>query len=173
MDVLEAINGRRSIRAYVEKDISEDVITQLLSMAIMAPSAGNRQAWDFIVVRNLETKKALARAALDQNFIISAPVVIVVCANQTRSAQRYGSRGADLYCIQDSAAAIQNLLLAAHSLELGTCWVGAFNESNVSKILDIPDGVRPIALIPVGYAARKPHPPSRLPLAHVLHHERY
>lgn len=173
MDVFEAIQGRRSIRKYQTKEISEELITKLLSAAIMAPSAGNRQAWEFIIVRDLKTKKALALAAYDQVFIVNAPVVIIVCANQMRSAQRYGSRGVELYCIQESAAAIQNLLLMAYSLGLGTCWVGAFNESIVSKLLEIPEGIRPVALIPVGYAAQVSPPPPRLPLERVIHQKQY
>lgn len=173
MDVFEAIQGRRSVRKYQTKEISEELITKILSAAIMAPSAGNRQAWEFIIARDLKTKKALAQAAYDQVFIANAPVVIIVCANQRRSAQRYGSRGVELYCIQDSAAAIQNLLLMAYSLGLGTCWVGAFNESMVSKLLEIPDGIRPVALIPVGYTAQVSHPPPRLPLEKVIHQNQY
>jgi len=173
MDVIEAIHGRRSVRTFIDKDVSETILNQLLSSAIMAPSAGNRQSWEFIIVRELETKKALVRAALNQQFIASAPVVIVVCAHQHRSAQRYGTRGGELYCIQDTAAAIQNLLLVAYSLDLGTCWVGAFKESDVSETLEIPEGVRPIALIPVGYTTRDPSPPSRILLERVLHYERY
>lgn len=173
MDVFDAIRGRHSVRDYLNKEISEELVKKLLSAAIMAPSAGNRQAWEFIIVRDPTTKNALARAAYDQGFIARAPVVIVVCANQLRSAERYGARGVELYCIQDSAAAIQNLLLAAYSMGIGTCWVGAFNESMASKLLQIPEGIRPVALIPVGYAARSSHPTSRLPLERVLHHERY
>ncbi|MFQ6125823.1 MAG: nitroreductase family protein [Candidatus Heimdallarchaeota archaeon] len=173
MDVFEAIRGRRSVRKYQTKEISEELITKLLSTAIMAPSAGNRQAWEFIIVHDPITKTELARAAYNQVFIANAPVIIVVCANKLRSAQRYGSRGAELYCIQDSAAAIQNLLLAAYSLGLGTCWVGAFNESMVSKLLEIPEEIRPVALIPIGYSAQVSHPPPRLPLEQVIHREQY
>lgn len=173
MEVFEAISGRRSVRTYIDKEVPESVLHQLLSSAIMAPSAGNLQSWEFIVVRELKTKKALVHAALNQQFIARAPVIIVVCAHQHRSAQRYGSRGSELYCIQDTAAAIQNLLLAAYALDIGTCWVGAFKEQDVSEILAIPDNVRPLALIPIGYTTRDPSPPSRIPLAQVLHYERY
>ncbi len=175
MDVIEAICGRRSVRLFKEKDVPEKMITQLISLAVMAPSAGNLQAWDLIIVRNPETKVALVRAAFGQSFIAKAPIIIIVCANQKRSAQQYGTRGTDLYSIQDSAAAIQNLLLAAYSLGLGTCWVGAFNESIVSDLLKIPDGVRPVSIIPIGYYLKDttPQPPSRLPLEQIVHIEQY
>ncbi|MCJ2520089.1 MAG: nitroreductase family protein [Candidatus Thermoplasmatota archaeon] len=173
MDVFEAIRGRRSVRAYRDKEVSEDLVDRIFSAAVMAPSAGNLQAWEFVVVRDQKRKEELAQAALDQGFIASAPLVIAVCANRTRSAQRYGARGADLYCIQDCAVATQNLLLAAYDLRLGTCWVGAFDEAAVSQILQIPNDVRPMALIPLGYPAERPDSPSRLPLERVLHFERY
>ncbi len=173
MDVFEAISERRSVRAYLEREVSGDLVSQLLSAAVKAPSAGNMQSWEFIIVRDPEMKRDLARAAIDQEFVASAPVVIVICANQARSAQRYGTRGAGLYCIQDCAAATQNLLLAAYSLGLGTCWVGAFDESAVSDMLRIPRNVRAVALIPIGYPAEKPDMPPRLPLGQVVHEGQY
>ncbi len=173
MDVFEAIHGRRSIRAYQEEDVSDAVIDKLTSAATMAPSAGNLQAWELIIVRDRERKVGLMRAALAQEFVAEARLVIVICANELRSAQRYGRRGASLYCIQDCAAATQNLLLAAHALGLGACWVGSFDESAVSRLLGIPRGVRPVTLVPIGYPAEEPELPPRLPLERVVHLERF
>ena len=107
----------------------------------------------------------MAEAALDQSFIEEVPVVIVVCANEDRSSQGYGTRGKTLYCIQDTAAAIQNIHLAAYSLGLGTCWIGAFREEEASAILKVPHGIRPIAIIPVGYPAENPAPPTKILLS--------
>ena len=112
-------------------------------------------------------------AALDQTFIEEAPVVIVVCANEIRSGRGYGNRGATLYCLQDTAAAIQNMLLTACDLGLGTCWVGAFHEEDARKILNIPRGVRPIAIIPVGHPAEKPEMRFKRALSEVVHYETY
>jgi len=173
MDVFEAIMGRRSIRAYREMEVSQEIVEKLIDAARWAPSAGNIQPWEFIVVRNSETKRRLAEAALGQSFIEEAPVVIVVCADEERSARGYGTRGRALYCIQDTAAAIQNIHLAAYALGLGTCWVGAFREDDVRKILDIPVGVRPVAIIPVGYPAESPAPRSRRPLKQLIHYEKF
>ncbi|MEM2676833.1 MAG: nitroreductase family protein [Candidatus Bathyarchaeia archaeon] len=173
MDVFEAIMGRRSIRAYREMEVSQEIVEKLIDAARWAPSAGNIQPWEFIVVRNSETKRRLAEAALGQSFIEEAPVVIVVCADEERSARGYGTRGRALYCIQDTAAAIQNIHLAAYALGLGTCWVGAFREDEVRKILDIPVGVRPVAIIPVGYPAESPAPRSRRPLKQLIHYEKF
>jgi len=173
MDVLEAIRGRRSIRAFKSQEISEEIVEKLIDAAIWAPSAGNIQPWEFIIVRKPEIKRGLAEAALDQSFIEEAPVVIVVCANETRSSQGYGMRGKTLYCIQDTAAAIQNLHLAACSFGLGTCWIGAFKEEEAREILKIPYGIRPVAIIPVGYAAETPSPRSRRPKSEIVHYETF
>jgi len=173
MDVFEAIKGRRSIRAFRDINIPDDVVKQLIEAARWAPSAGNIQPWEFIIVRDPEIKHALAEAALGQFFIEEAPVVIVVCADENRSAQGYGVRGRTLYCIQDTAAAIQNIHLAAYSMGLGTCWVGAFREDEVKRILGIPFGIRPVAIIPVGYPAEKPRYVGRRPLESMIHYDRF
>jgi nitroreductase len=173
MDVLKAVRGRRSIRAFKSDDVSPEIVKKFLDAARWAPSAGNIQPWEFIVVRKPEIKRALAEAALDQMFIEEAPVAIVVCANKNRSSQRYGIRGKTLYCIQDTAAAIQNIHLAAYSLGLGTCWVGAFKEEEARKILKIPRGIRPVAIIPVGYPAEAPPPRSRRPINQIVRYETF
>jgi len=173
MDVLEAIRGRRSIRAFKSKKVTQETVEKLLDAASWAPSAGNIQPWEFIVVRKPEIKRALAEAALDQTFIEEAPVVIVVCANKNRSSQGYGIRGKTLYCLQDTAASIQNILLTAYSLGLGTCWIGAFREEEAREILKIPQGIRPVAIIPVGYPAETPPPRNRRPISQIVHYETF
>jgi len=173
MDVLDAIKGRRSIRAFKRRDVSAEVVEKLIDAARWAPSAGNIQPWEFIVVRKPEIKRRLAEAALDQLFIEEAPVVIVVCADENASLQWYGIRGKTLYCIQDTAAAIQNINLAAYSLGLGTCWVGAFREEEAREILKTPHGIRPVAIIPIGYSDEAPPPPGRRPLSKIVHYETF
>ncbi len=173
MDVFEAIKNRRSIRGFQRKPVSEEQVKRLVEAAISAPSAGNIQPWEFIIVRDPDIKQKLSLAALDQNFIAEAPVVIAVCADKTRSSQRYGERGANLYCLQDTAAAIQNMLLAAHAMELGTCWVGAFKEDMASKALKTPSNVRPIAIIPVGYPTEKPASRRKRTFEEVIHQETF
>jgi len=173
MDVLEAIRGRRSIRAFKRQDVLPEIVEKLVEAARWAPSAGNIQPWEFIVVRKSEIKRRLAEAALDQSFIEEVPVVIVVCANENRSFQRYSVRGKTLYCIQDSAAAIQNILLTAHSLGLGTCWVGAFREEEVREILKVPQGIRPVAIVPLGHPDEAPTPRSWRPMKQIVHYEAF
>ncbi|MEM2321100.1 MAG: nitroreductase family protein [Candidatus Bathyarchaeia archaeon] len=173
MDLFETIKLRRSIRAFTKEDVSDEQIEKTLEAARWAPSAGNLQPWEFIVIRKPEVKREIARAALNQTFIEEAPVVIVVCANEARSGSVYGSRGVNLFCIQDTAAAIENMLLAACALGLGACWVGAFHEEEVRRILKVPRNVRPIAIIPIGKPAEKPSPPRRRPLREIVHYETF
>jgi nitroreductase len=173
MNVLEAIKGRRSVRAFKRDDVSPEIVEKLIDAASQAPSAGNIQPWEFIIVRESKIKRSLAKAALDQSFIEEAPVVVVVCANENRSFQGYSARGKILYCIQDTAAAIQNILLFAYSIGLGTCWVGAFREDEVREILRIPSEIRPVAIVPIGYPAEAPPPRSRRPMNLIVHYETF
>jgi nitroreductase len=172
MEVEEAIKGRRSIRAFKPQDIPEETVERLIDAARHAPSAGNIQPWEFIIVRKPETKTKLVQAT-HQSFIEEAPVVIVVCADENRSSTRYGIRGETLYCIQDTAAATQNILLTAHSLGLGTCWIGAFNEDEAKKALKTPVGIRPVAMIPIGYPNRIPSQRGRRSLSQIIHYESF
>lgn len=161
MDVFEAIKNRRSIRKYRSDFISEECIRKILDSAKWAPSAGNLQPWEFIVVTDKNVKRHLSEAALEQPFIEEAPVIIVICTNEERSARIYGTRGRHFYCLLDAAAAVQNILLTAYALGLGTCWVGAFDDIKVAAVLKLPSGVRTIAIVPLGYADETPKPPSR------------
>jgi len=171
MELLEAIKERRSVRAFKQQDVPEETVEKLIDAARHAPSAGNIQPWEFVVVRNLEVKRKLARAALNQAFVEEAPVVIVVCANERRSSMGYGSRGKTLYCIQDTAAATQNILLTAYSLGLGTCWIGAFNEDEAKRAVNAPEGIRPVAIIPVGYPDETPSHRRIRPLSQIIHYD--
>jgi nitroreductase len=169
MELSEAIKKRRSIRAFKKQDIPEEIVEKLIDAARWAPSAGNIQPWEFVIVRKQDVKEELVKAA-DQAFIEEAPVVIVVCANEKLSSMGYGIRGRTLYCIQDTAAAIQNILLTAHSLGLGSCWIGAFNEDEAKKAVNAPEGIRPVAIIPVGHADETPSRRSRRPLNQIIHY---
>ncbi|MCL4425605.1 MAG: nitroreductase family protein [Firmicutes bacterium] len=169
MEISTAIQERRSIRSYENRPIPEEDLQAILKAAILAPSAGNRQPWFFYVVKDREVRAKLGEAALGQNFILEAPVAIVVCADFARSAERYKERGTNLYCLQDTAAAIQNMLLTAQGRGLGTCWVGAFNEARVADLLSVPtDRMRPVAIIPIGYPGTVPVPRPRRPLEEVV-----
>ncbi|MHA1938010.1 MAG: nitroreductase family protein [Candidatus Thorarchaeota archaeon] len=171
---LDAVKSRCSIRKFESTDISEENVNDILEVGFSAPSAGNRQPWRVVVVRNKNTKVALAEAAHNQKFLAPAPVVLVVCAVPEESAERYGKRGKTLYVLQDTAALTQNLLLAAHMKGYGACWIGAFDEALVVKAIDVPDGMRPVAIIPIGLIAGPlPEKRHRRPLAEVVVSERF
>jgi len=160
MEVFEAILKRRSVRNFEKNKIPKEKIEKLKEALIWAPSAGNLQARKFYFVFNEEIKEKLAKAALNQNFVAKAPLVIVSCCDLEKISW-YGDRGRNLYTICDVSAAIENLLLMATSEGLGTCWVGAFDESEVSKILNLPKNERPIVIVPVGFPKEIPSPPER------------
>jgi len=161
MNVREAIIGRRSVRHFKNQPIEKDKVELLIEALIWAPSAGNLQARKFYFIENQKLKQALAAAALNQKFIAKAPLVVVACTD-ARIGNIYGSRGIELYAIQDVACSIMNMMLMAHALGLATVWVGAFNEDKVFEILALPENLRPVAIIPVGYPERIPPPPPRV-----------
>lgn len=155
---LRLIFDRYSCRAFRIDAIAEEHIFWLCEAFRWAPSAGNTQPWRLFVISDEGTKKALAAAAYDQNFMAEAPVVFLICSQPDRSARRYGQRGADLYHLQDTAAAVQNLLIAATALGYGACWIGAFSEHSVIQVLNLDPSLRPVAMVPVGF---EKHPPRK------------
>ncbi|GAB6180016.1 nitroreductase family protein [Desulfotomaculum defluvii] len=156
MNVYEAITNRRSIRKFISRQVPNDIINKLLEAARWAPSGGNIQPWFYYVVKDQAKRQKLAQDALGQQHVSDVPLCIVVCAEPDLSAKRYQERGAELYCLQDTAAAVQNIMLAALEEGLGTCWVGAFNEEKVQETLEMPPGRRPVAIIPIGYPVEVP-----------------
>jgi len=167
-DVIAAILERRSTRRFKSQEVPRATIGRIIDAARWAPSAGNVQPWEFYVIYNEKKKYELAAAASNQRFIGEAPVVIIVCALPDMSAERYRERGRNLYVLQDTAAAVQNILLAAEGYGLGTCWTGAFDETLVIETLALPQGSIPVALIPVGYAAEENKPPARRPVDEIV-----
>lgn len=139
----------------------------------MAPSAGNGQPVEIIIVKNQTNKEKLSYAAYSQRQITQASVVLVICADLQRAAERYGERGRTLYCLQDTAAAIMNIMLTAVSLDLGTCWIGAFSEEDVRNAINASKDIRPVALIPVGYPNESPPARSRRSTSEIVHEESF
>lgn len=169
MDILELIKTRRTIKDFLPKFVEWDQISKVLDAARHAPSAGNLQNWKFIVVIDHELRKQLAEAALQQYEIINAAVLIIVCAEPEKVERYYGLRGERLYTVQNCAAAIQNMLLEAHSLGLGTRWIGAFDEETLKTLLNIPEEIRPQAIIALGHPKEIPPKPPKLPLESVVY----
>ena len=166
MDVLEAIKGRRSVRKFSQKEIPKEVILKILDAARYAPSAGNLQDWKFFVVRGRERIREIAGIALNQRWMESAGFLIIACSD-LREISRYGERGIKLYSKQDVAASIQNMLLYAWSLGIGSCWVGAFDEEKLRKYLNLPEHLEIQAIIAFGYPAQIPPIPPRKSLEEI------
>lgn len=146
----QVVRQRHSVRSYRDEQPSEKDIAAIVHAADLAPSAGGLKSRTVFLVRSLFLRKQLAIAAHGQEFVAQAPVVLIFCADHERISE-YGQRGIDLYCIQDTSAAIQNALLKATDLGLGSCWVSAFDEEQVSQLCRIPQHLRPIALVTIGY----------------------
>lgn len=173
MEFETVVRRRHMVRAYQPRPVEDEKVERILRLAHQAPSAGFKQPQEFILVRDPAVKKALAHAALDQMFIAQAPVVIVVCADTRRPATRYGARGVQFYSITDGAFAAMLILLSVVDEGLGCCFVGAFHDQQVSRVLGLPDAVRPIGIIPIGYPAEPAQKYRRLPLERIVHQDRW
>lgn len=169
MDVFSAIKGRRSVRQFKKEPFPGELLTKLLEAGQTAPTAGNIQPWKFFVVRNREKQVKLSDAALGQSWILSAPIIIVVCADLKRSGSSYGQRGRELYALQDTAAAIQNILLTATAYGLAGCWVGAFREELAAQVVGVDQlSMRPVALLPIGYPEETTTAPQKRTLEEIV-----
>ncbi len=169
MDFFKTVEDRRSMRKYADTPVEEEKLHKILEAANKAPSAGNLQGYEIYIVRKLEQRRALVKAAWDQEFLAEAPIVLIFCSNPGRSAVKYGERGATLYCIQDATIACAYSQLAAKAQGLDTVWVGAFEELSVSEILHLPPELRPITMLPIGYAGKEPRPRPRRELGDLVH----
>jgi len=170
MNVVEAIKKRASVRSYLDKPIEDEKLNAVLEASRLAPSAGNRQEWRFVIVREGEVRRKLGEAANGQSFVGEAPVVIVACAVTDGHVM---SCGQPCYPI-DVAIALDHISLAAVEYGLGTCWIGAFNEKKVKEILGVPDEIRVVELMPLGYPVYKSvKEKSRLPLKRIVKYERW
>ncbi len=168
MDFFETVSKRCSIRSFLNKEIEKEKITKLLETIVLAPSAGNLQAYKIAIVKDKKIKKALAAAASDQEFIAEAPVVLVFLADIRRSSMKYGDRGASLYALQDATIAAAYAQLAAAALGLTSVWIGAFDENKIANSVRAEKWERPIAIIPIGYAAAEPEQRERRKLSEIV-----
>lgn len=169
MDVFTAIQNRRSIRAYKDKKIDDAALAKVLEAGRLAPSAGNQQGWKFLVVKDHETRKKLAAAANGQKFLEQAPVVLAGIATDPEGTMPNGQLRGPI----DLSIAFSFIVLEATELGLGTCWLGAFNESEVKKILGIPEKYRVITITPLGYPAEQPVARPRKSAKEIIINEKY
>ncbi|MBU1974836.1 MAG: nitroreductase family protein [Nanoarchaeota archaeon] len=172
MDTLECIRTRRSIRKFLTKPIEYDKVLQIVEAGSLAPSSGNLQNWRFVVLTERDLIKSLPGHCLNQEYV-DAPVVIVVCASDEQVEQHYGIRGTRLYSVQNCAAAIENMLLAAHALGLGACWIGAFDEEKIMELLNVSKHARPQAIIAMGYPDDVPSTKRLRGLVNVTYFNQY
>ena len=164
MDVFEAIKTRRSIRKYKQTPIPEKKLKQIFEAARLAPSAGNRQPWGFVVVRDAERKKALAEAANAQAFLANAALIVAAVGDPEVSKK---------WCEKDVMIAVEHLALSAAALGYGACWIGAFNEAKVKSLLGIPEKVSVVALLPIGVPDETPPTRPRKEFSEIFFEEEY
>lgn len=148
--ILSGIRERRSIREFTSDTVPHEDLEKMLSAMEAAPSAGNLQPWKFQVILNPEVKKKLFLVSFSQQALVDAPVVFAISAYPSKSAEKYGHTGMNLFCIQDTACVCQNLMLAAHSLGYGSVWIGVVHEQQVAAVLELESTEKPAALIAVG-----------------------
>jgi nitroreductase len=169
VDFFTVLKERHSIRLFEDRPVEADKLQQILESVARAPSAGNLQSYEVYVVRGAQRRAALVAAAGDQEFLAQAPVVLVFCTHPERALDRYKTRGTELYCVQDASIACTYAMLAATALGLSTVWVGAFDEQAVHQVIQAPAGQRPVAMLPVGYAAETPRIRDRRALTDLIH----
>ena len=172
MNVLEAIKKRRSIRKYLDIGVEWDKVQHILEAGRYAPSAGNLQAWKFIVVTEEELRHEVAKACLNQIWMEEAPVHIVICSIPERPIQHYGEAGKK-YVLEDCACAAMNMMLEATEQGLASCWVGAFDELMLRITLNIPDRATPSIVLTIGYADEQVPVPSRTVMESVTFLQKY
>jgi nitroreductase len=152
MEFYDVIQTRRSVRRFLKRAVGEDALERVLDAARIAPSGGDRQPWRFVVIKEEQKKKRIARACYDQDFVAEAPVVLVCCAIKCSSGYEPWHDEAGR---RDAVIAIDHLILAARNEGLGTCWVGAVHDKQVKKIVNVPDDVDVVMVVPIGYPASK------------------
>ena len=169
MELDKVIKERRSIRKFKKKDISWTKIKNILESSIYAPSAGNLQNLKLIITKN---KGQLNKACFNQDVVCNCNFLVCVCSDDTEIKRHYKEKS-ELYSVQNTAAAIQNMLLKAYSLGIGSCWIGAFEEGELKGVLRIPDKIKVHALIAFGYPDEKPKMTSGVTLRDILSFDYY
>lgn len=149
---METILERRSIRKYTDQVVAEDTVKEIVKAGMYAPSAGNQQSWEFIIVRNKEKLVEITKVHPYSNMLKEVSVAIVICGNLEK--EKFKD-----FWVQDCSAATQNILLAAHALGLGAVWLGVYpaaeRVSGVKEILNLPENILPLSIVPIGYSAEE------------------
>ncbi len=168
MDILKIMRTRRSIRAYQDKPVEDKKLQKVLEAGRLSPSAVNLQPWDFVVVKDSAVKERLSQA-YNRLWFFKAPIIIAVCATPSKAWRR---RDGEEFWKIDAAIATQNMVLAATSEGLGTCWIGAFDEGKAKEALSVPENVRVVAMTPLGYPSeKKGKVADRKPISEIVHYD--
>ena len=160
MDVMTAIKGRRSVRSFTNQPVDKEMLLKLLEAAVWAPSAGNSQTWRFVIVTEEAMMKKIKMVS--PGLLGNPPAVIVIAQDMALSKHKSGQMGPETLTKMDSAMAAQNIMLAAHTMGLGTCAIGSFHPGALAKLLGMPEQIVPHLMVTVGHPAVKPPPPKRL-----------
>jgi len=179
MDLMQAIKNRRSVRKLKSEPVSNDLLDAVLEAGRWAPSWANTQCWKFVVVQDALMRGRVAETISPGNpgteALKNAPMIIAICGVLERAGYKRGqpvTAMGDWYMF-DTALAAQNMMLAAHSLGLGTVAIGSFNASRVAELLEVPSNARVVLLLPLGYPVEEPALPRRKELAEIVSHDRY
>jgi nitroreductase len=166
IEIIDMLKSRRSIRKYKATPVEDEKLNTVLEAARWAPSAGNRQPWEFVVAKDPSTRRKIADVAPYGGFIADAPVMIAVVVDPRKD---------PTHCVEDGAIATTHLMLAAHALDLGTCWVGVFGsayEDDAKRVLGVPPNLRVLSLVSLGYPAEE-RTSTRKDLREIMHCEKY
>ncbi len=169
MEFKDIIQKRRSVREFTDESVSDEKLRRVLEAGRLAPSASNRQAWKFVVVKDTNKRKALAQSANNQAFVGQTPIIIVAVALMP---ERIMACGVPSYAV-DLAIAMEHIVLAAVDEGLGTCWIGAFSQENVRRIMGIPDKYKVVTVMPMGYPAGETAARPRKPIEEVVCYEKF
>lgn len=172
MDLDSCIKERRSCRDYQNKAVPMELIGELIESGSYAPSAGNLQNWSFIIITDEKKRYDISIACLKQMWMNKAPIFIVVCNRKGRVTNLFEERG-EIYSVQNCAIACQNIMLRAHELGLGTCWVGSLDVDAVKRILKIPEDIIPESIITVGYPEKFEQEVQREPVEMLTYFEEW
>jgi nitroreductase len=165
MSLVDVVSSRRSIRRYEKREIPKDVLDKILEAGRQAPSAANRQPFHFIVVTNQELRKELSRGLFNR-FIQDSAVAVVGCANTSEILTAK-------WAVVDTSIALQNMVIEAWALGIGSCWIGDFKEDNVKQLLEIPDRWKVVALVSFGYPAEQPQPRKKKPIEELVSYDKF
>ena len=165
MEFFHTVHQRQSVRKYQQKPIEPEKLQAILDAANRAPSAGNFQAYEIFVVRGAEKIRMLADATFDQKFVAEAPVALIFCANPSRCQYQ----PPDYFALQDTSIATTFAMMAVTALGLSACWVGAFIPEKVAGAMQLPQELKPVAILPIGYAGETPERTTRREISDLVH----